>query len=175
MLENNEVTEEVTQPTEEQFDVDSFVDSIIQLNNDLEQSFKEDTEKTFVKMIVQRLLNFGLKLVESDNWIIMFCMNKAINHIKNSANISIIPNELYEIIVDRICGEFLFNKYKSNQLTSDNFDFDMAVKQLQEGDTTIQFAINEGSETDEQKLTSLINYLISYGEGDLICYRKLKW
>ena len=175
MLENNEVTEEVTQPTEEQFDVDSFVDSIIQLNNDLEQSFKEDTEKTFVKMIVQRLLNFGLKLVESDNWIIMFCMYKAINHIKNSANISIIPNELYEIIVDRICGEFLFNKHKSNQLTLDNFDFDMAVKQLQEGDTTIQFAINEGSETDEQKLTSLINYLISYGEGDLICYRKLKW
>ena len=175
MLENNEVTEEVTQPTEEQFDVDSFVDSIIQLNNDLEQSFKEDTEKTFVKMIVQRLLNFGLKLVESDNWIIMFCMNKAINHIKNSANISIIPNELYEIIVDRICGEFLFNKHKSNQLTLDNFDFDMAVKQLQEGDTTIQFAINDGSETDEQKLTSLINYLINYGEGDLICYRKLKW
>lgn len=175
MLENNEVTEEVTQPTEEQFDVDSFVDSIIQLNSDLEQSFKEDTEKTFVKMIVQRLLNFGLKLVESDNWIIMFCMNKAINHIKNSANISVIPNELYEIIVDRICGEFLFNKHKSNQLTLDNFDFDMAVKQLQEGDTTIQFAINEGSETDEQKLTSLINYLITYGEGDLICYRKLKW
>lgn len=175
MLENNEVTEEVTQPIEEQFDIDSFVDSIIQLNNDLEQSFKEDTEKTFVKMIVQRLLNFGLKLVESDNWIIMFCMNKAINHVKNSSNISIIPNELYEIIVDRICGEFLFNKHKSNQLTLDNFDFDMAVKQLQEGDTTIQFAINEGSETDEQKLTSLINYLISYGEGDLICYRKLKW
>ncbi len=175
MSENNEVTEEVTQPTEEQFDVDSFVDSIIQLNNDLEQSFKEDTEKTFVKMIVQRLLNFGLKLVESDNWIIMFCMNKAINHIKSSANISVIPNELYEIIVDRICGEFLFNKHKSNQLTLDNFDFDMAVKQLQKGDTTIQFAINEGSETDEQKLTSLINYLISYGEGDLICYRKLKW
>lgn len=175
MLENNEVTKEVTQPTEEQFDIDSFVDSIIQLNNDLEQSFKEDTEKTFVKMVVQRLLNFGLKLVESDNWIIMFCMNKAINHVKNSANISVIPNELYEIIVDRICGEFLFNKHKSNQLTLDNFDFDMAVKQLQEGDTTIQFAINEGSETDEQKLTSLINYLISYGEGDLICYRKLKW
>lgn len=175
MLENNEVTEEVTQPTEEQFDVDSFVDSIIQLNNDLEQSFKEDTEKTFVKMIVQRLLNFGLKLVESDNWIVMFCMNKAINHVKNSANISVIPSELYEIIVDRICGEFLFNKHKSNQLTLDNFDFDIAVKQLQEGDTTIQFAINEGSETDEQKLTSLINYLITYGEGDLICYRKLKW
>lgn len=175
MLENNEVAEEVTQPTEEQFDIDSFVDSIIQLNSDLEQSFIEDTEKTFVKMIVQRLSNFGLKLVKTDNWIIMFCMNKAINHVKNSANISIIPNELYEIIVDRICGEFLFNKHKSNQLTLDNFDFDSAVKQLQEGDTTIQFAIGEGSMTDEQKLTSLINYLLNYGEGDLICYRKLKW
>lgn len=175
MSENNEVTEEVTHPTEEQFDVDSFVDSIIQLNNDLEQSFKEDTEKTFVKMIVQRLLNFGLKLVETDNWIIMFCMNKVINHVKSSCNTSYIPKELYEIIIDRICGEFLFNKYKSNQLTLENFDFDIAVKQLQAGDTNITFAINEGSETDEQKLLSFINYLLTYGEGDLICYRKLKW
>ena len=56
-----------------------------------------------------------------------------------------------------------------------NFNFDMVVKQLQQGDRTIQFAINEGSTTDEQKLTSLINYLITYGEGDLVCYRKLKW
>ena len=176
MSENKEVvTEEVTESTEEQFNIDSFVDSIIQLSKDLEQSFEKDKINTFIKMVVQRLLNFGFELVESDNWIIMFCMNKAINHVKNSTNISVIPKELYEIIVDRICGEFLFNKYKSNQLTSDNFDFDMAVKQLQEGDTTIQFAINDGSETDEQKLTSLINYLINYGEGDLICYRKLKW
>ena len=176
MSENKEVvTEEVTESTEEQFNIDSFVDSIIQLSKDLEQSFEKDKINTFIKMVVQRLLNFGFELIETDNWIIMFCMNKAINHVKNSTNISVIPKELYEIIVDRICGEFLFNKHKSNQLTLDNFDFDMAVKQLQEGDTTIQFAINEGSETDEQKLTSLINYLISYGEGDLICYRKLKW
>ena len=177
MLENNEtVTEEVIEePTEEQFNIDSFVGSIIQLNNDLEQSFEKDAEITFVKMVVQRLLNFGLKLEETDNWIIMFCMNKAINHVKNSCNISYIPKELYEIIVDRICGEFLFNKHKLNQLTLENFDFDAAVKQLQEGDTTIQFAIGEGSMTDEQKLTSLINYLLSYGEGDFVCYRKLKW
>lgn len=177
MLENNETFTEkvIEEPTKEQFNIDSFVESIIQLNNDLEQSFEKDAETTFVKMVVQRLLNFGLKLEETDYWNIMFCMNKALNHVKNSCNIRCIPKELYEIIVDRICGEFLFNKHKTNQLTLENFDFDVAVKQLQEGDTTIQFAIGEGSMTDEQKITSLINYLLNYGEGDFICYRKLKW
>lgn len=161
--------------TKIKFDVDAFVETIIQLDSELEQSLKTETEKEFVTMVVQRLLNFGLTLEDSDAWLVVYCWNKAFNHIKNACNISIVPKELYELLVDRICGEFLFNKHKSNQLTLDNFDFDAAVKQLQEGDTNITFAISEGSETDEQKLTSLINYLLSYGEGDLICYRKLKW
>lgn len=167
MLENIEITEK--------FNIISFVESIIQLNSGIEQSLNKGEQKTFITMVVQRLLDFGLELKSDDNWIVIFCMNKVINHIKNSTNISIIPKELYELSVDRICGEFLFNKYKSNQLTMNNFNFDMVVKQLQQGDRTIQFAINEGSTTDEQKLTSLINYLITYGEGDLVCYRKLKW
>ena len=92
MSENKEVvTEEVTESTEEQFNIDSFVDSIIQLSKDLEQSFEKDKINTFIKMVVQRLLNFGFELIETDNWIIMFCMNKAINHVKNSTNISVIP------------------------------------------------------------------------------------
>lgn len=175
MTEEEKTVEEVEETTEEEFDVDSFVESIIQLDSQYEQLFGEDHGKYFITIVVQRLLNFGLKLENTDNWLIVFCLNKAYNHIKNACNITYIPKELYEILVDRICGEFLFNKHKSNQLTLENFDFDAAVKQLQMGDTNIQFATGDGSETDEQKLTSLINYLLTYGEGDLICFRKLKW
>ena len=58
MSENKEVvTEEVTESTEEQFNIDSFVDSIIQLSKDLEQSFEKDKINTFIKMVVQRLLS----------------------------------------------------------------------------------------------------------------------
>ena len=64
MSENKEVvTEEVTESTEEQFNIDSFVDSIIQLSKDLEQSFEKDKINTFIKMVVQRLLNFGFELI----------------------------------------------------------------------------------------------------------------
>ena len=164
-----------SEPTEKKFEVDSYVESIIQLDSQIEQLLNEDKQKYFVTMVVQRLLAFGLKLEDNDQWLIVYGMIKQFNHVKNSCNITVVPEELYEILIDRICGEFLFSKHKSKTLTLDNFDFDAAVKQLQEGDTNIQFAIGEGSETDEQKLNNLINYLLTYGEGDFICYRKLKW
>ncbi len=164
-----------SEPAEKKFEVDSYVESIIQLDGQIEQLLKEDKQKYFVTMVVQRLLNFGLKLDDNDKWLIIFGMTKQFNHVKNSCNITVIPEELYEILIDRICGEFLFNKQKSNQLSTDNFNFDTAVKQIQLGDTNISFSTGEGSETDDVKINSLINYLINYGEGDLICYRKLKW
>lgn len=148
-------------------EIKKIVDNITGINSNLEGSF--------VKMILHRLYSFGYKSTENDCWCLSFCIDKSINKIKNACNITIIPNELKEVLVDRICGEFLFNMKQSNQLEMDKIDLDMAVKSIQEGDTNVTFAINEGSSTDEAKLNSLINYLLNCGEGDLICYRKLKW
>lgn len=143
-----------------------IIKDITQINSSYEESF--------IKAILQRLLCFGYKAVKEDAWCLIFSVDKIINHIKNVCNISDIPKELNEIVIDKICGEFLYNKKQSNQLDLDNFDLDMAVKQIQAGDTNIQFAI-ENSETDEQKLNSLINYLANYGESDLIRFRRIKW
>ncbi len=133
-------------------------------------------EEAFVKKLLLRLNCFGYKYVkENDNWCLSFTIDKEINHIKNVCNIKEIPKELEETLIDRIVGNFLFNKKQANQLNADNFDLDMAVKALQMGDASITFATGEGSNTDEDKLNSLINYLMNYGEGDLVCYRKLRW
>ena len=137
---------------------------------------KEEVDEEFIEEILKRLISFGYTPNENDYWIITFCMQKVENHIKNSCNISEIPNELKEVEIDRICGEFLFSKKQTGQLNAENsFDLEMAIKQVQAGDTNVTFAVGEGSETLETKLNTLISYLLNYGESDFICYRQIKW
>ena len=50
-----------------------------------------------------------------------------------------------------------------------------AVKSIQEGDTNIIFALGEGSSTPEQRLNSLIDYLINGRIGEIYRYRRLVW
>lgn len=137
---------------------------------------KEEVDEEFIEEILKRLISFGYTPNENDSWIITFCMQKVENHIKNSFNISEIPNELKEVEIDRICGEFLFSKKQTGQLNAENgFDLETAIKQVQTGDTNVTFAVGEGSETLETKLNTLISYLLNYGESDFICYRQIKW
>lgn len=54
-------------------------------------------------------------------------------------------------------------------------DLDAAVKQIQEGDTSVTFAAGEGSQTPEQRLDSLIDRLTAGREKELVRYRRLIW
>lgn len=151
-------------------DLKPIIESIVKIIN------KEEVDEEFIEQILKRLLSFGYKPSETDSWMITFCIQKVENHIKNSCNISEIPNGLKEIEIDRICGEFLFSKKQTSQLNAENgFDVEMAVKQVQAGDTNVTFAIGEGSETLETKLNALISYLINCGESEFVCYRQIKW
>nr|DAD79108.1 MAG TPA: head to tail adaptor [Siphoviridae sp. ctsDY37]DAF96016.1 MAG TPA: head to tail adaptor [Siphoviridae sp. cteLB10] len=162
---NNEETSE-----NNELDLTPIIESIVNIIN------QENTDEEFIEKILQRLISFGYTPSEADSWMITFCMQKVENHIKNSCNISEIPDELKEIEIDRICGEFLFSKKQTNQLNADNgFDVEMAIKQVQAGDTNVTFAVGEGSETLETKLNALISYLMNFGEGDFVCYRQIKW
>lgn len=126
----------------------------------------------FFENVINRLASFGYEVKESDAWVIGFCSTKVENHIKNSCNILTIPVELYELAVDRTCGEFLLALKNTGNLELGELDLSGAITQIKEGDTTVQFA--NGSSEDE-KFTMYLNYLLTKGEGDLICYRKLKW
>lgn len=145
-----------------------LIESIMNiLNTDL-------IEESFIKMVLLRLDSFGYTPSEADSWIIAFSIQKVKNHIENSCNISSIPDKLNEMAVDRICGEFLFSKKQTGQL-NDTFDLDMAIKQVQAGDTNVTFAVGEGSQTGETRLNQLLTYLMNLGEGDLVCYRQMQW
>ena len=94
--------------------------------------------------------------------------------IKNLSNLSDIPEGLESLAVSMAVGEYLNMKKCSGQL--EGFDLDAAaVKSIQEGDTNITFALGEGSSTPEQRLNSLIDYLINGRIGEIYRYRRLVW
>lgn len=125
--------------------------------------------------IIQRLATFGYEVTDADEFALTFILQKTENHIKNSCNILLIPEGLHQIAVDMVCGYFLYEKKAVDADSLKGFNLDTAIKSIQEGDTNITFAINEGSTTNEQKLDALINYLITYGEKHLVSYRCMTW
>ena len=125
--------------------------------------------------IIQRLASFGYEVTETDEFALSFILQKIENHIKNSCNISLIPEGLYQIAVDMVCGHFLNEKKSVNVESLKGFNLDSAIKSIQEGDTNITFAIGEGSKTPEQRLDAFVTYLMTYGEKDFVNYRCLTW
>ena len=93
--------------------------------------------------------------------------------IKNLANLREVPEGLESMAVSMAVGEYLNMKKLHGQL--EGFDLEAAVKQIQEGDTNTIFAIGDGNSTPEQRLDSLINFLINGRLDGIYRYRKLVW
>ena len=93
--------------------------------------------------------------------------------IKNLTNLQIVPEGLEGMTVSMTVGEYLNMKKVNGQL--EGFDLEAAVKQIQEGDTNTVFAIGDGNSTPEQRLDSLINFLINGRMDEIYRYRKLVW
>ena len=91
--------------------------------------------------------------------------------IKNLTNQKEVPEGLESMAVSMAVGEYLNMKKATGSL--EGFDLEAAVKQIQEGDTNISFAVGEGSLTPEQRLNSLIDYLINGRIGEI--YRYSGW
>lgn len=142
------------------------------LNNIIPILSGSSLSEQFLLSVLERLESFSYKIKETDSWMIGFSVQKVENTIKNECNVTSIPDGLFNIAVDMICGEILFAKKQTGQL--EDFDFEIALKTVQAGDTTVTYAI-ESSMTPEQRLNSLISYLLSYGKGEFACYRKIKW
>lgn len=93
--------------------------------------------------------------------------------ILNDINQSSIPEGLESVAVYRATGQYL--QFKKGIGRLEGFDLEPAVKQIQEGDSTVTFALGDGSVTPEQRLDGLIAHLCSSGNSQLSTYRRLRW
>lgn len=130
--------------------------------------------------VTARLESLGYTVIEADSMVLQFIITKVENNIKTQCGVYdsetesiIVPDGLYNIAVDMVAGEFLFNKKAIGQLTG--FDISAAVKQIQEGDTSVTYAIGSGDKTPEQRLDELIFYLMERGKGSFASYRSFQW
>ena len=141
---------------------------VTSVNNILNDTNLTDT----VESVVQRLVSFGYVPTEDDAWMIAFSTKGTVNHVLNEINHTKVPEGLFEVVVDMICGEVLNAKFSSGQLDMTGLDLDGMIESVSEGDTTVAFSA-EGS--DESKLKGLLSWLIQGKGSDLLCYRKMRW
>lgn len=95
---------------------------------------------------------------------------------KNKTNQRKLPRELTMAGAYRIVGQYLKLQKNTGKLTELNgMTFESAVKQIQEGDTNVIFGIGSGDMTPEQRLETLISWLLDYGKEELFRHRRLAW
>lgn len=128
--------------------------------------------RNFVESVINRLISFGYPPKDVDLWELSFIMLDVENRIKNSCNTTSIPEGLNCVAVDMICGQFFMNRKNSGRLELSDLDLSGAITSITEGDVSISF---DAGSTDEQRFNQLMTYLMTKGEGEFVCYRKLKW
>ncbi|MEK3974740.1 hypothetical protein [Psychrobacillus sp. FSL K6-1267] len=124
-----------------------------------------------------RLAMFGIPVSNdpknTDDMMLTFIIEKVTNHIKNQTNLYSIPDGLREIAIDMVVGEFLYTKKSMGLLNIDSLNFEVMVKQVQDGDTNTVFAVEEGMSLENQ-----FNHFLSYLQhpnADFAKYRVLTW
>jgi len=133
----------------------------------------QDFGGQFLFDVSKLLESLGYNLKPEDDWLLGFIIQKVENYIKNECNVSVVPQGLYYVAVNMTVGQFLFTLKGSGKLVG--FDFEAAIKQVQEGDTSVTFAIGDGSLTPEQRFDSLLSYLMNFGKSEFVSYRCIKW
>ncbi|MDP4152883.1 MAG: hypothetical protein Q8865_05495 [Bacillota bacterium] len=122
--------------------------------------------------VKELLAAFGYTFAPADEWLLGYVIKKAENHVMDECGIldadSFKP-ELQCIAEDLAAAEFLFSKKSTGQL--EGFDFDTAVKQIEEGDTTVEYA----DITPETRMDDLIESMRENAEKRLTAYRCIKW
>lgn len=133
---------------------------------------KDTNAADTVDSVIQRLVSFGYEVTDVDAWMIAFTMQKVTNRILNEINHPFIPDGLTEVFVDMVCGEFLMVKRDTGSLKLSSLDLDGAIQSVKEGDTTVTFTADE---SPEAKLNELLSWLVHGKDGDLLCYRRMRW
>lgn len=125
------------------------------------------------EMVITRLGQLGHTVKSTEYEIVAFELETILNYVKNYCNITEIPDILNNRIIDRVCSAFLFNQ--KNAGTLEGFNYEVAIKQIKEGDTTIQYANGQGEDTPENRFDSLVKQLERGFDKWLTPHRRLRW
>ena len=134
-------------------------------------SFVDGKGETKDKDLITWFKANGYEVKNDDNWLIDYFLKEIENEILNFCNTKELPEQLRYILVRRAAGRFLLAKLSSNGL-GESFDYSAAVKEIREGDVSISYA----DRADYKSIfITQISAMASFGEDELIGFRRLKW
>ena len=128
------------------------------------EDIKEDVKKS--------LKSVGYDVVDADLFLLEQSIEKVKSYIKNKTNQNKVPLGLKYVWIDRSVGEFLYFKKSLNQLNLNGLNFGRIAKEITEGDTKVVFS---DTKTTGDKFEVYIEYLRTYGEDEILKYRRLVW
>lgn len=123
--------------------------------------------------VITRLGQLGYTIGSVDYDAIEFELNTVLNYVKNYCNITTIPDILDNRIIDRVCSAFLYNQKNAGKL--EGFNYEVVIKELKEGDTTIKYGVGSGEDTPENRFDSLVKQLERGFDKWITPHRALRW
>ena len=123
--------------------------------------------------VIDRLAQLGYTTTTDDYDQIEFELSKIINYTLNHCNIQDIPEIIYPRLIDRVCSEFLF--YKKNAGSMEGFDYEPAIEQIKEGDTTLAYAVGQGEDTPENRFDAMVKQLERGYDKWIARFRRISW
>lgn len=128
---------------------------------------------TDIKEDVKKYLkSLGYEVIDGD----LFLLDNSIQTVKyeigNKTNQKKIPEGLKYVWINRSVAEFLNFKLKMNQLDIPSLNFNRIAKEISEGKTKVVF---DDSKTTGDKFEVFLLSMSTYGENEILKYRRLVW
>lgn len=128
---------------------------------------------TDIKEDVKKYLkSLGYEVVDGD----LFLLDNSIQTVKyeigNKTNQRKVPEGLKYVWINRSVAEFLNFKLKTNQLDIPSLNFNRIAKEISEGKTKVVF---DDSKTTGDKFEVFLLDMSTYGENEILKYRRLVW
>ena len=126
-----------------------------------------------VESVSDRLGQLGYTVLDEDKPQIKFEVDKITNYALNFCRLTGLPDIVKVRLIDRTCADFLY--YKKNSGSLNGFNYDLLIRQIKEGDTSIQYAVGQGEDTPENRFDAFVKQLERGTDKWLTRFRRLEW
>lgn len=120
-----------------------------------------------LEKILNLILTITNKSVDIETPILNYLITAETQRVLNIINCETLPTELEHVIVYRVVGAYLQTNIVE-LVGAENLDVPTQIKM---GDTQVNFS-GKGA---EDRLKEMALLFVNYGEGELTCFRRLKW
>jgi hypothetical protein len=118
------------------------------------------------------LKSLGYEVVDGDLFLLDNYIQAVKYQIGNKTNQRKVPEGLKYVWINRSVAEFLNFKLKMNQLDIPSLNFNRIAKEISEGKTKVVF---DDSKTTGDKFEVFLLDMSTYGENEILKYRRLVW